>query len=893
VETGASALARPHRVAANVIREVFPNGLTLLVKENHSVPVTALLVSVQAGYFHESDRLNGISHVIEHMVFKGSESRREHEQIAREIREIGGIINAGTYYEETSYYVVVPSEHVGRAMEVQADAFQHPLFDADDLSKEIEVIVQESLQKRDNPNAILIESLYELMFDRHRIRRWRIGHPETLRALTRDDLVQFVGRMYRPENTLVAVVGDVSADRIRTLAADLWSGMPRGEFLTDLSPVEPARHTMRYRRMSGDTRQRLLLMGFPAPTILHPDAAPLMVLSALLSDGRSARLFRTLKEELHLASSAWASYEGFDQMGIFTLGAESVGDDPLPLEIALWREIDRIRQLPVREEELNRIKARIESRRLFAQEDVLGMARTLATYEALGDYHLTDEMLERLHAVTAEDVVSVARRYLQLSQASLIEYLPADGADRPDQSLESVEAALRGVETIHESDAPAIAPTATIATAFSVLTDPSPASDTTETRVIPLENGGLLLFKPRSDLPLVSITALFRGGRRRESRSNSGITNLMLKSAIKGTRRFSADEIASRIEALGSGIGMSLTPDYFGYGVKLRREALIEGFDVFSDVMAFPSFPDDEVEREKQTIYAEIRRQQDNNFSLAYDLFSAACYGEQHPYGLPASGMPEAVSQLGSSDLHAWHGRQVVAQNLVAAVVGDIDEELAVSLFRNLLPVSSEPDAGSWGDSGGACAGQALAERITQRNKQQTAAVLGFPGATLSNDDRYALDLLAEITSGMGGRFFRKVRGENALAYQVTSFHRSRLDTGNFIAYTSTSPESEERARELLLNECETLGRELVSEYEMRTAKAALVGEHVIGTQTFGAQAGELASVGIYGLPPDEPSRYLARIEQVTAEEVREAAGKYLVPDRYWLGIVRGGGETD
>ncbi len=893
METGVSAPAAKYHVAADVARDVLPNGLTLLVKENHSAPVVAVLASVQVGYFHEPDRLNGISHVIEHMLFKGTPRRPEDEQIAREVRELGGIVNAGTYYEETSYYVVAPSQHLERVMEIQADAIQNSLIDPDELAKEIEVIVQESLQKRDNPTAMLIESLYALAFDQHRIRRWRIGHPETLRAFHRDDLVQFLQETYRPENIVLTVVGDVETAQVQELARRYWADLPRGAFHREISPVEPPHTGFRYRRMTGDTRQRLLLMGLPAPPILHPDTPPLMVLSALLSDGRSARLFRRLKEELQLVNSAWASYEGFEQQGFFTLGAESIGDDPLPVERALWAEIDRIRREPVAEDDLERIKARVENRRLFAQEEVLGVARTLTTYEALGDYRLTDTMLERLRAVTAEDVRRVANTYLDLSHAALLEYLPANADLGPEPSAQAIESALRAEER-SPAEAPAPLP-ACAADVPEILYAPTAetisVSEPPTARAIPLPGGGTLLYKPRRDLPLISISALFRGGRRRETRANAGITNLMLKAGIKGTRSFTAEEIANRVEGLGSGIGMSLAPDYFGYGIKLRKDALREGFAVFAEVMALPRFAPEEVEREKQSIYAEIRRQQDNNFSLAYDLFSAACYGEQHPYGLPASGVAEAVAELTPEDLAAWHARHVVAENLVVGIVGDIDEAEAVALFSDLLPISGAPEAAEWGTIGPSAVltPDDPAERVTFRQKQQTAAVLGFPGASLFNDDHYALDVLAEITSGMGGRFFRVVRGENALAYQVTSFHRSRLDTGNFVAYTATSPENEARARDLLLRECARLGEEPVMEAELAAAKAALVGEHVIGTQTFGAQAGELAAVGIYGLPTDEPQRYLARINAITAEEVRDAAQRYLQADRYWLGVVRGG----
>ncbi len=904
MEPGISASEATFHVAGDVVRDALPNGLTLLVKENHNVPVVAVLATVPVGYFHEPDRLNGISHVIEHMLFKGTVQRPQDEQIAREVRELGGILNAGTYYEETSYYIVAPSQHFERVMEIQADALQNSLFDPDELAKEIEVIVQESLQKRDNPTAMLIESLYALAFDRHRLGRWRIGHPETLRALRREDLVQFVQETYRPENIILTVVGDVETAQVQALAHRYWGTMPRGAFHREASPEEPSHSGFRYRRMVGETRQRLLLLGLPAPPILHPDTPPLMILSAILSDGRSARLFRRLKEELQLVNSAWASYEGFEQLGVFTLGAESIGDDLLPVEQALWAEVDRLRQETVNAEDLERIKTRVESRRLFAQEEVLGMARTLATYEALGDYHLTDTMLERLRVVTVEDVRRVANTYLDLSRAALLEYLPSTAAQRPEPSAQSIESALHAVEQTPATACPDVsiimAPAAAQPTAGSGTSSELPPNAQRPTpnahsrppvaHAIPLPGGGTLLYKPRRDLPLVSISALFRGGRRRETRANAGITNLMLKSGIKGTRSFQAEEIANRIEGLGSGIGMSLAPDYFGYGIKLRRDVLREGFAIFAEVMTQPIFAPEEVEREKQSIYAEIRRQQDNNFSLAYDLFTAACYGDQHPYGLPASGIAEAVAVLTPEDLVAWHAGHVVAENLVVGVVGDIDEAEAVALFADLLPISGAPDAAAWGATGTTLlTPNDPVERVTYRRKQQTAAVLGFPGASLFNADRYPLDLLAEITSGMGGRFFRSVRGENALAYQVTSFHRARLETGNFVAYTATSPENELRARDLLLRECRRLGHEPVTQTELAAAKAALVGEHVIGTQTFGAQAGELAAVGIYGLPPEEPERYLARISAVSAEEVQAAAHRYLQADRYWLGVVRGG----
>ncbi len=879
------------RVAENVSCETLDNGLTVLIKENHNAPVTALLASVRAGYFDEPDRVNGIAHVIEHMLFKGTPSRPGNEQIAEEIRALGGYINAATYYEETYYYIVVPSQHTERAMDILADAVQNSLFDAEELAKEIEVIVQESLQKRDNPNAMLVESLYALAFDQHRIRRWRIGEPETLRAMSHDDLAAFVEQYYRGKNVTVTLVGDIQTEEASRLVRKYWSGLAGGDLERDSSPSESSRDAFRFRRILGDTRQRLLLFSLPAPPILHPDTPALLILNALLSDGRSARLFQKLKEELRIANSAWAGYEGFRDFGLFTLGAECIGDDPLPVEQALWGEMERVKTEHVSAEELDRIKTRVQSRRLFAQEEVLGVARSLTTYQALGDYRLTDVMLERLQAVTVEDVQRVANQYLKLDQAALCEYLPMD-SKAPD-ALPTT--ALRSAIEAGKSEQAALPTLASLNTGtepgsprvFSIIA--SEDSDSALPEAIPLPGGGTLIFKARRDLPIVALNILFRGGKRHETRSISGITNLMVKSSLKGTPSFSAEQIANRVEALGSGIGASLAADYLGYGLKIKREALSEAFGVLGEVITSPTFPNTEVDREKQAISAEIRRQQDNNFGVAYDLFTSACYGSHHPYGLPANGVESSVASLTRADLLDWHSHHVSADNLYAAIVGDISREEAVAMLSEMEALCPRTTVGFPPFPHRL---EPFGQQMSLRQKKQTAAVIGWAGVTVYDEDRYALDMLAEITSGMGGRFFRAVRGDNALAYQVTSFHRSRRDAGNFIAYTSTAPENEEKARNLLLAECARLSEELVEAEELQAAKAAILGEHVIGTQTFGAQAGELAGTLVYDLPLDEPQRYLERMQRVTAEEVRAAAQHYLQPERCWMGIAKGGERT-
>src|SRR5437763_10357407 len=192
---------------------ILKNGLTVLIREQQAIPLVSINTFVKAGYFDEDDRISGISHVIEHMFFKGT-TKRPVGEIARETHALGGYLNAYTYYDRTVYHTEVPAENMEKALEIQADALWNSVYDATELKKEIEVVLQENNRKLDNPSAVASEKLYATAFQQHRMRRWRIGTPEGLRALTRDDIAGYYGRYYRPSNIILSIVGNFDAERM-------------------------------------------------------------------------------------------------------------------------------------------------------------------------------------------------------------------------------------------------------------------------------------------------------------------------------------------------------------------------------------------------------------------------------------------------------------------------------------------------------------------------------------------------------------------------------------------------------------------------------------------------------------------------------------------------------
>src|SRR5829696_1443902 len=252
---------------ATVHREVLSNGLTVLVRRDASAPVVAINTYVKAGYFDEPDDVVGIAHVLEHMFFKGTE-RRGVGEISKETKAAGGYLNAHTIYDHTSYYTVLPASSFAAGLDIQSDAYANSMIAADELAKELEVIIQEAKRKADSPSAVASETLYELLHDRHRMRRWRIGREPGLRALTREQLVAFYRNFYRPANTVLSIVGDVDPDEALAHAERLYGAIPGGTPRRAPGPEEPPRREFRYRELAGDVQQLQLLMGWRTVPLL-------------------------------------------------------------------------------------------------------------------------------------------------------------------------------------------------------------------------------------------------------------------------------------------------------------------------------------------------------------------------------------------------------------------------------------------------------------------------------------------------------------------------------------------------------------------------------------------------------------------------------------------------
>ncbi len=859
------------------------NGLTVLVREDHASPVAAIVTHVKAGYFDEPDALVGISHVLEHMFFKGTR-RRGVGDIARETKIAGGYLNAGTIYDYTSYYTVLPASSLERGLDIQSDALRNSQIDEEELRRELLVIIQEAKRKLDNPSAVASETLYELMFDVHPMRRWRIGTEEGLRRLTRGDVWSYYRALYRPSNIILVVAGDVEAERTFAQVERFYGDMPAGEVLKQAPPREPERSGLRFREIEGDIGQAYIEWGWRTPGTAHPDTAAVGTLGVILGQGRASRLYRGVRERGYASAVSAYNYTPTD-VGVFGVSAELPPADSRGCLAAVGAEIEAVLRSGVTPAELQRAKNILEARHLRRHETAEGQAMLLASWQALGDWRLADRHMERVLGLTPDDVHAAAARYLARERASVVVYRPRAApldldAETLDRLLEAGDVAPAPPHAPALPGAPPAAPARRRATGHAVPL----AGGTVHTYT--LANGARVVVRPRRTTPLVAIGLCYRGGALHESEPQAGVTSLLAQASLKGTATRSADDIAEATEALGGSIAPGVSADLLTWSLSLPSRHFARGFELLADVALHPAFPARELERERDVALSEIERLRDDMYHYPYKLFLEGAFAG-HPYGVPVATTERALRGLGRDEVAAWHRREVLHGAPWLIVVGDVDpDDVAARAEVELAAIAaaeagSEPARPLW-------PGEPV-RRIERREREQTALVLGFPGAARGDAAIYPLQVLANALSGLGGRFFDELRERRSLAYSVSVYPVTRWLGGAFVAYVATSPEKEEDVRRALLEGFERLAEEGLDADELERSKRYTIGAWQIRNQTNAAHLGALSDALLLGAGLDDLAHLEERIEAVTRDEVRDALRACFDPDRLVEGIVRGG----
>ena len=868
----------------DVVREVLPNGLTLLVRRDTTAPVVAIVTHVKAGYFDETDDIVGIAHVLEHMYFKGTGTRGV-GAIARETKANGGYLNAHTIYDHTSYYTVLPSPSFLEGLEIQFDAYANSLIDADELARELEVIIQEAHRKRDTAGAVAIESLYALLHDRHRIRRWRIGDDAPLRALTRAQLMSFYKHWYQPSNTILSIVGDVDPDVVRRAVMERYGALPAGNPQHIIGPQEIDAASFRVREWSGDIAQTQVALGWRTPALHHPDTPLLDMAGTAIGTGRASRLYRAVRER-RLASGVGAYNYTAGDLGVFVVQAETPPQHAREALLHLWQEVHAARDNGVRRGEIARAQSIIEARWLRRLESMDGQASYLASWEANGGLELAANYYDRLLSLTAADVEGAMARHLQPDAVSIIAYRP-DGAEALAEGADELRALLQTVDSAGSSVlAPTTSPTPEAFPAVKVTDDlvQPPERIDGDVHVFRTPHGVPILVHARPGAPIVNVGVFVRGGASVEPAGLDGLARLVVQASLKGTPRRTGARIAEAAEELGGSIGVSAGLESLGWSMSVPTRHLSAAVELLADVVQRAEFATDAVETERLLAVAEVERMRDDMYRWPMRLAMKAAY-PQHPYAHAVLGTEFSLPVITVEQVREYHATRVLTGTTAIAIVGDVTPaDVARIVAREFADLEWREDTAPT-DPGWPASVTISAD---ERQKQQTALGILFEGPSRLDPARHASHVLSVIASGLGGRFFEQLRDKQSLAYTVSAYGIERRSAGLFAAYIATAPEREEEARAGLLAEFEKLRDTPVSDEELQRAIRYLVGTHAIAQQSGASVMGDILDAWLFGAGLAERHAFVADIKRVTATDVQALARQYFIPERRVEGVVRG-----
>ncbi|MBX3132088.1 MAG: insulinase family protein [Gemmatimonadaceae bacterium] len=861
--------------AESVRRERLPNGLTVLIRRDSTAPVVAIVTWVKAGYFDEPDSTVGIAHAFEHMYFKGTPTRGVGE-IARATKLAGGYLNAGTIYDHTHYYAVLPASGFVAGLEVQADAYANSVIDAGELRRELEVIIEETKRKADSPAPLALETMFELLHDRHRIRRWRMGREAELRALTRDDLLAFYRNYYRPSNTVLAIVGDVDPDVALAEAVRCYGHLADAPIARKPGPQETEPASFRVREWAGDIAQTELVFGWRTPGSDHPDAPVLDLLGTVLAGGRAARLTRATRDRRLVSSISAYNYTP-TEIGVFVVHASAAAERAREAARTVADQLRRVRDGDLSAGEVDRAHRLVEAQWLRRLESAEGQANFLGSWELVGGWQQGIAYRDAMLAADAARLTEVANRWLDLDRAALVAYRP-----RTAEPLAADAAAVRAL--LAEPGIPALPPTAAVPTPKA-----PPAARATHERVVDgihvfrTPAGIPILVKPRPGAALAHVGCFIAGGVVDEVPQRGGLSTLMARTMLRGTVHRDATQLAEAAERLGGTPATSVGTEAMQWTLGVPTERLAEAATLLAELVLAPTFPEDGLEAERTIALASLGALRDDMYRQPMRLAAEVAWPD-HPYGRSTLGSEESVRALGTAELRDWHTTRVLSSAAVVAVVGDVDPQRAADVLATQFaglraaPRPNIPRA-EWP--------AAHAIRVDERDRKQTALALFFDGPARDNPARFDAEMLGGVASGLGGRFFEELRDRQSLAYTVMARPYARAVGGTFAAYIATSASKEEIARAGLLAEFAKFREDLVAPEELERARRYAIGAWQIRQASGAAVLGELADAFLWGRLEDL-TRYPQDLAAVTPERMRALAARWFDPSRRVEGVVRG-----
>ncbi len=833
-------------------KTVFENGFTLVTLPQNKAKTISVYLAVKAGAADENHWLgHGLSHFVEHMFFKGSRNRKKGE-IERQVREMGGYINAYTSHDSTVFYIQTLSEHAENAIDLIYDAALHPILDTIELEKERQVILAEQRMNEDKLSRKALMTLWETIFLRHPYQHPVIGYPELFKQVSRDDLAKFIEDYYVPSNLVMSIVGDFDPETVKKWVGDRFGEAPMKRIPIFLRDREPEQITPRSRTIYRHAEHIRLFIGFPSVGLDDPNAPAIDIFAQILGDGPTSRLYKTLKESQQVVIDISTSHANLRDAGIFSIDVLIAPDKFLELdqiEAKIMAEIDKLLVDGFTAEELQRVKRQILSDHFSQFDSHSNIAHLLVSNEVFtGNPAYSDDYLKQIQSLSTEEVLQSARAILRPYAKNTVKLLPL--------TFESTDASKQQV---------------------SEQTLLSQIKKTT------LNNGVRTLTLKDDTVPLVYFQASFLGGVREEDDSNTGITALMSELLLRGTKNNTFEQIMQKVSSWGGDISAYSGLNSFGISLHCLSEFTNEAAALLSEIIAEPKFAPDELEKVREDQIQSIRAEQEEIYAIASKHLAQTLY-QTHPYRLNPLGTEVVVSKLTVDDLKKYYASILRADKTVWASFGDITPELPKRIEKLTKAINF---------SNTHLSAPAPEPFITESRyksvvapREQAVVMLALQAISVTDPRRYALQLINTVITGSAGRLYTVIRGEHGLSYVVGSGVSYGIEPGHWTWYAAVEPNQVDAVKQLLFEELDKLLKDGVTPDELELAKAQLIGNHEKSMESKTSLLVQSVSNELFDLGYEEIAEYSDKISAVTMSEINLTIKQLIHPDKTAMVVV-------
>ncbi len=850
------------------------NGMKVILKEDHAAPVVTWVVYYKVGSRNEVIGTTGSTHLLEHMLFKGTKTLGK-GQVAQLLGRNGASFNASTWTDWTNYYQTYSSDRLEMGLMIEAARMRDALILDSERQSEMTVVRNELERGESNPSRILYQEVTSAAYKAHPYHHPVIGWRSDVEGVSTDDLKKFYDTFYHPNNAVAVLVGDFQTPEAIAMIQKHFDKIPAGpkapELYTSEEPqVGERRITLRRR---GETN--LVQMAYHVPAVTSKDIAPLLVLDHVLSSGVTDRLHQALVEK-QLATGTYA-YTGVQRdPSLFRIGATvKPGVTHDAVEKALLAEVERLKTEPVPAAELQKAKNIAEATYVYQNEGTEGLAKALGSYAAIDRWQRAFEILDELKAVTPADVLRVAKTYMTPDNRTTGWYVSTPDGPVPPKPANS-------------GSGKAVANSGKVVPAKPFPFEQQPAKPrelTPPVRKV-LSNGLTVLVLPNDAAPTVSVDGFVRAGSLLEPKGKEGLASATAAMLDKGTAKRDKLKLATDLETVAASVGFGGGTETTEISAKMLAKDLDLGLTALAEMLQEPTFPAEELSKLKARWVASIKQAEDQPQTHASRALSQAIYPEGHPYReLNASEQIAAIEDLEVGDLKAFHGRYFGPNTTTLVVVGQVKPDEVVAKLETLfkawkpaekvdvaIPETPRKDA------------QRIV--IPMMDKSNLEILLGHAGQISRRSPEYYASSLANFIlggSGLSSRLGVKLRDEMGLTYGTYSTFSASSGAGAWRASITVNPANMDTAVDALKAELEGFLTKGITAEELAAAKGSYIGRQAVGLATNDGMAGSLSSIEYYGLGLDFWSKYPTLINAITLDQVNAAARKLIAPDRAHL----------